>query len=73
MSDYRPIACSTHDRLEAAATLRTPMRVRWRSDDGSEEVTGVIEDIYIESGAEYLRIAGHAVRLDRLESVDEAT
>ncbi|MEM7415124.1 MAG: transcriptional antiterminator, Rof [Gemmatimonadota bacterium] len=72
MSDYRPIACSTHDRLEAAATLRTTMHVTWRHEGEEAAALGVIEDLYVEDGAEYMRIAGHAVRLDRIKELREA-
>lgn len=71
--DYRPIACSYHDRLESWATLRTPVTVRYRDDTGAlVEASGRIEDVYARQGAEFLRLdSGTEIRLDRLESVTE--
>lgn len=72
MSDYEPIDCSDHDRLESLATLRQIARISYRDPDGGlREVEDLIEDVYSRDGAEYLRTAGgEEVRLDALVSVD---
>lgn len=69
MTDYRPIACSLHDELEALATLRHRVVIRYRRADGtSAEVTGRIADITVRGGAEYVQLAGgEEIRLDHLE------
>jgi Rho-binding antiterminator len=72
MSDYEPIDCADHDRLESLATLRQIARISYRNDAGeTREVEDLIEDLYARDGVEYLRTAGgEEVRLDWLESVD---
>lgn len=72
MSDYEPIDCADHDRLESLATLRQIARISYRNDDGETgEVEGLIEDLYARDGVEYLRMAaGEELRLDWLVSVD---
>lgn len=71
-ADYRPIDCGVHDRLESAAVLRTPCRIRYR--DGSSrprEVEAVIVDVYAADGAEYVDLDdGSTIRLDRLLRVE---
>jgi len=67
--DYRPIACSLHDRLEAACLGRRPVAIAWRDPDGRAPATVVPIDVHSRAGAEYL-IADHdgsplEVRLDR--------
>lgn len=72
-SDYQPISCSWHDRLEALATLRAPVSIRYLDDTGTTvEVHGRIADLYARRGAEFLLTnAGTEIRLDRVESVLE--
>ncbi|MBR9988756.1 MAG: hypothetical protein KFH98_03315 [Gemmatimonadetes bacterium] len=72
MSDYEPIDCSDHDRLESLATLRQIARISYRGDNGEpREVEDLIEDLYARDGVEYLRTAGgEELRLDSLVSVD---
>jgi Rho-binding antiterminator len=72
MSDYEPIDCSDHDKLEALATLRQVARISYRSEDGgTDQVEDLIQDIYARDGVEYLRTAGgRELRLDALVSVD---
>lgn len=72
MSDYEPIDCSDHDKLEALATLRQIARISYRGADGAtEQVEDLIEDVFARDGVEYLRTAGgRELRLDALVSVD---
>ena len=72
MSDYEPIDCSDHDKLEALATLRQIARISYRGADGAtEQVEDLIKDVYARDGVEYLRTAGgRELRLDALVSVD---
>ncbi|MGH7480848.1 MAG: hypothetical protein ACRELV_01730 [Longimicrobiales bacterium] len=71
-TDYTPIDCSLHDRLEAAATLGGKRRIVFRDPDaGSTEVLARIVDVFAKGGEEFIRIdSGALIRLDRLESVD---
>lgn len=70
MTDYQPIACSLHDRMEAAAVRRTTVRLRWRSETGPEVSEGLIQDIVVRDGAEYLLLGeGLEIRLDHIEDL----
>jgi Rho-binding antiterminator len=72
MSDYEPIDCADHDKLEALATMRQRARIAYRDEHGElHEVEDLIEDVFARDGNEYLKTAGgEEVRLDRLERVD---
>jgi Rho-binding antiterminator len=69
--DYKPIACGLHDRLEALATMREEVPLRYLDADGAiVEVVDRIADLYARQGEEFLRTGGGAeIRLDRLCSV----
>lgn len=69
---YIPIDCSRHDELLALATLRSHCVLEIALADGtSTELAGVIEDVYTEAGAEYLRLRqGTIVRLDRIRALN---
>lgn len=69
---YTPIDCSRHDELLALATLRRPCTLEVELPDGtSAGLAGVIEDVYTETGAEYLRLRdGATVRLDRVRMLN---
>jgi Rho-binding antiterminator len=69
---YIPIDCSRHDELLALATLRTPCSLEANGLDGNTiAIAGVIEDVYTESKAEYLRMRdGPTVRLDHIRMLN---
>jgi Rho-binding antiterminator len=69
---YIPIDCERHDELLALATLRRPCRIEVETADGAlAGLEGVIEDVYTQAGAEYLRLrGGPTVRLDRIRTLD---
>lgn len=69
---YTPIACGTHDRLEAMAIHRQEGVFRWEPfEGGSAAATSRIRDIQVRGGAEYLVLwNGTEIRLDRLRDVD---
>jgi len=69
---YIPIDCERHDELLALATLRRPCMLEVDTTDGARmTLEGVIEDVYTETGAEYLRLrGGPTVRLDRIRTLD---
>ena len=73
-SDYRPIDCGVHDRLESFAVKGTLCRVTYAKADGGEGVaSGRIRDVFARSGAEFLLMDdGTELRLDRLRSVEPA-
>ncbi len=75
MSDYTPVSCDFHDRLEAFATLRTLCRIVYQHPvQGLTEAHGRIVDVYAANRADYLRLQdGSEIRLDWIQSVGEAT
>jgi Rho-binding antiterminator len=72
MSEYTPIDCALHDRLESIATLRNVVRIEYVSDSGDvRALDDRIADVFARDGGEYVRTAsGLEIRLDRLETVD---
>lgn len=71
-SQYRPIDCEFHDRLEDLATARRTARISFLDEhDVVQQRDAVIADVFAKQGAEYLATkAGETVRLDRLLEVD---
>ena len=72
MSDYQPIACADHERLEFAALKRQWLDVTVKAGDrlGRQRLLPV--DIYTRDGAEWLVAETESgerltLRLDRLE------
>lgn len=71
-SQYSPISCEFHDRLEDLATVRKPTRIRYQdSDAAAQERDATITDVFSRGGAEYLSLSsGETLRLDQLVEVD---
>jgi len=69
---YIPINCERHDELLALATLRRPCTLDVERPDGTfDNLAGVIEDVYADTGVEYLRLrGGPTVRLDRIRALN---
>lgn len=78
MSDYRPIACIAHERLEFAVLKRQRLRLCYLDESSAERRATVLPlDVYTADGAEWLRVrdeAGHesVIRLDRILASDPA-
>lgn len=67
---YQPIDCALHSELEVAAEHHRPVTLRLRSGD---TVDGVIEDVWTQDHAEYLRFRNNdesisTMRLDELDT-----
>lgn len=70
-TDYTPIACAFHDRLESWAVRRQPVEVVWMDGDTQRQTTAVIADVFAREGADWVRLAiGDVFRADALVSVD---
>lgn len=76
MSDYTPIDCGIHDRLELTAVRRVPVSVQYVDPDGSPRtLTGVrLETIRVVDGAEFGVFSRRGeddveIRLDRIGAV----
>ncbi|MFK8181896.1 MAG: hypothetical protein AB8B99_00885 [Phormidesmis sp.] len=72
MSDYTPVACHFHDKLEAAATLKRTASITYQNESGEVSTAeGKIIDIYAKEGADYCKVEdGTIIRLDKLKTVE---
>ena len=71
MTDYTPIACGFHDRLEHAAVLRQPVEIAWRDGLAERRAQTTVEDVFAKEGADWVRLGtGETLRADRLVSLD---
>jgi Rho-binding antiterminator len=73
-SNYQPISCTFHDLLEAHATARKLVQIRFRDGDGAVQArSAVITDLFAREGVEYLSMStGETLRLDQLIDIDGA-
>jgi transcriptional antiterminator Rof (Rho-off) len=70
--EYQPIECSLHDRFEAAAVMKRPVTIRWNAGQGEVTHSGLIRDVRVTNGAEYLILDGAPpVRLDWIRFFEE--
>ncbi len=72
MSDYRPIACSDHERLEFAALKRQWLEVNVTSGERAGRQRLLPLDVYTREGAEWLLAENESgeeltLRLDSLQ------
>jgi Rho-binding antiterminator len=69
---YRPISCSLHDRLEAAAVMRARCALHYETDAGECRTVEVrITDVVTREGAEFVVLdSGDSVRADRIRRLD---
>ena len=71
-SDYQPVSCGFYDELGLRMLRGQACTLVVGDDDTTQTVEAVIEDIYTEGDAEYVRLAdGTTLRLDRIVEVDE--
>jgi Rho-binding antiterminator len=73
MSDYQPIACVQHERLEFAVLRRIPLSLLLK--DG-RTLIGQALDVYTKEGAEWLKLREplgmeHILRLDEIVEMCE--
>jgi Rho-binding antiterminator len=78
-SDYQPIPCADHERLEFAVLRRRPLNLVWQRESGDEPCAERVLPVDVETreGAEWLTLerkdgTRERVRLDCIRSVDEA-
>lgn len=76
MTDYVPIACIAHERLEFAVLKRQHLALRYLDASGRELTANVLPlDVYTREGAEWLKVRDRqgvedVIRLDRILSSD---
>jgi Rho-binding antiterminator len=72
MSDYVPIACIAHERLEFAVLKRQRLHLRYKDKAGTVLTADVLPlDVYTRDGAEWLKARDQTgvesvIRLDRI-------
>ena len=70
MSKYKPVSCDLHSQLELMAMHKSLVSLTIK--DSNHSLKGVISDIRILDGAEYLVLDnGAKVRLDAIVSLSE--
>jgi Rho-binding antiterminator len=70
-SDYRPVSCSFYDELGLRMMRGQACTLVVGDEDATETVEAVIEDIYTEGDAEYVRLDDdRRIRLDLIQQVD---
>lgn len=75
MNDHRPVSCAILDNLELLAMRRAPCRIHYRDAESADAVAkGVITDIQIIDGAEYVVLENSPlrIRLDTIIGIQEA-
>lgn len=71
-SDYQPVACSFYDELGLRMMRGRPCTLIIDEADGPQTIEAVIQDVYSEGNAEYVRLDdGRRIRLDRIQRVDD--
>lgn len=80
MTDYNPISCDDHDRLELAVMHGTPLQITYRNEAGDTQTDTHMRatDVKTKDGAEWLTFklsSGKikSLRLDRIVSFEEST
>jgi Rho-binding antiterminator len=73
MSDYQPIACMQHERLEFAVLRRLPLQIMLHDE---RALSGLALDVYTQGGAEWLKFRSvtgveELIRLDHIASFNE--
>jgi len=74
-SDYIPISCSFHDRLEDYSIRGATIPIMYGENDRIIRVVARIEDVFARDGADYAKLISTEgtevlVRLDRLLAVN---
>lgn len=73
ISEYQPIACLQHERLEFAVLRCLPLQIKLRD---ARSLSGLALDVYTQGGAEWLKFRSatgveELIRLDQIESFNE--
>lgn len=75
MTDYVPIACIDHERLEFAVLKRQVLKLVWQDAEGSELTAQAIPtNVYTRDAAEWIEFStadgqNQRIRLDFIRSV----
>ena len=74
LSEYQPISCMQHERLEFAVLRRIPLKLQLANGAAMD---GLALDVYTRASAEWLKFrevsgAEQVIRLDQIASFSEA-
>ena len=70
--DYEPVSCRLYDELGLRMMRGRRCILTVRRDGGTETIEAVIDDLYTEGDAEYVRLDhGETIRLDRIQDVQD--
>ncbi len=71
--DYQSIACRLYDELGLRMLRGTPCVLVIDTEEGAETIETVIQDVFSEGEAEYVRLDDDTrIRLDRIQRVEDA-
>jgi transcriptional antiterminator Rof (Rho-off) len=71
---YQPVDCGFYDELGLRMLRGRPSTLVVEHGGDAETITGVIEDVFTEGEAEYVRLGdGRRIRLDRIRQVDDVS
>lgn len=69
---YEPVSCSLYDRIESLAISKLKVRLEYLDKESqTDEISGVIENVFSKDNAEYLVISNKEIRLDFIKSINE--
>lgn len=73
MTEYQPISCAQHERLEFAVLRRIPLKLKLKN---GRALSGLALDVYTQAGAEWLKFRDadgmeELIRLDQIEEFSE--
>lgn len=69
---YTPIDCNLYDVLEAMATQRKEVSLRYTGDHGPQEIKTMISNLVTRNKEEYLITSQQEeIRLDRIVAIDD--
>ena len=71
---YQPVACGFYDELGLRMMRGQSCTLVVDDGDGTETIEAVIDDVFAEGEAEYVRLDnGRCIRLDHIRRVDDVT
>lgn len=71
ITDYIPIACGFHDRLEHWAVVRDDVEIVWLDGANQRTVRTSVVDVFAKEGADWVQLdTGDVIRADYLVSIE---
>jgi transcriptional antiterminator Rof (Rho-off) len=71
MKDYKPIHCTFHDMLLAAASLKEKCKIEYVELNNEQIYYGLILDVFAKEGEEFLKGENDVlIRLDKIKSLN---